>query len=156
MRPRSPFKITADGTVKVTLAAWKRQLLTDLPQQLQELMSSNSPSNQRLFPAAYVGDEEREEEYQRYMREELLASRMAAATILCESAKKTQITTDELATWVNVCNSIRLVLGTQLDVSEDDDPIEPDDPNLQTHQLYWWLGFMVECGVQTLSKGFTT
>jgi Domain of unknown function (DUF2017) len=89
------------------------------------------------------------------MREELLASRMAAATILSESAKKTQITTDELATWVNVCNSIRLVLGTQLDVSEDDDPIEPDDPNLQTHQLYWWLGFMVECGVQTLSKGFT-
>jgi hypothetical protein len=45
MRQRSPFKINADGTVKVTLAAWKRQLLTDLPEQLKELMGSNSSSN---------------------------------------------------------------------------------------------------------------
>jgi hypothetical protein len=35
---------------------------------------------------------------------------------------------------------VRLALGTQLDVSEEDGPeIDPDDPMAQERAIYYWL-----------------
>jgi Domain of unknown function (DUF2017) len=150
----NPFRMNADGTVKVVLAKWKRDLLADLPAQLKELMATDDPSLRRLFPMAYHDDEEREAEYQRYMREELLASRLAATERTIALAQATQITMQDLEAWVNVLNSLRLVLGTQLDVSEDDFfDGDLDDARLPRLQLYHWLGSLVDYGVRTLSKG---
>jgi Domain of unknown function (DUF2017) len=149
----NPFRVAKDGTITVALAKWKRELLADLPQQLKELLMSDDPSLRRLFPVAYNGDEEREAEYQRYMREELVTSRIVAAERVVEMAHKTSISVDDLGAWVNVLNSLRLVLGTQLDVSEDDWDIDDDDPRQPTLQLYGWLGYLVDCGVRTLSRG---
>ncbi len=150
----NPFRMNADGTVKVVLAKWKRDLLADLPSQLKELMATDDPSLRRLFPMAYHNDEDREAEYQRYMREELLASRLAATERTIALAHATQISVQDLEAWVNVLNSLRLVLGTQLDVSEDD-YFDGDlaDERLPRLQLYHWLGSLVDYGVRTLSKG---
>jgi hypothetical protein len=149
----NPFRLTSNGTVKVTLAKWKRDLLAELPQQLRDLMSTDDPSLRRLFPVAYHDDDEREAEYQRYMREELLMSRMAAAERATVFATATSITVDDLGAWVNVLNSLRLVLGTRLEVSEDDIALEPDDDRIPGLQLYSFLGYLVDCGVRVLSRG---
>lgn len=153
-RISSPFKRTPTDTVEVRLQQWQRDLLGDLPGQLQELLHEDTPATRRLFPAAYHSnvDGEREAEYQRLMREELVASRLAAAEAVKATAHNETITLDELGTWVNVFNSLRLVLGTQLDVSEDDDEPDEDDDLRPAYELYWWLGYLVECGVETLSS----
>jgi hypothetical protein len=54
-----------------------------------------------------------------------------------------------------VLNSLRLVLGTLLGVSEDEDTddIEDDDPTFGQAQLYGYLGWLLEWTVDTLSNG---
>jgi hypothetical protein len=47
-------------------------------------------------------------------------------------------------------NSLRLVLGTILDVGEDHDPfaLDPSDPESRPHVLYGYLGVLLEEIVQ--------
>jgi hypothetical protein len=41
-------------------------------------------------------------------------------------------------------NALRLVLGTRLDVSEDDEPhIDPEDPDAPAWALYYFLSALV-------------
>ncbi len=138
--------------VAVNLADWERSLLANLPGQLRELLTTDDPSLRRLFPVAYLGDDERNDEYQRLMRDELLSSRMAAADVLEANAHATEISADDLALWMNTANSIRLVIGTQLDVGEEELEIDDeDDPRAAAYQVYGWLGYLVENAVRTLS-----
>ena len=141
----------ANDRVAVNLADWERGLLANLPGQLRELLTTDDPSLRRLFPVAYLDDDERNDEYQRLMRDELLSSRMAAADVLEAHAHDTEISADELAVWMNTANSIRLVIGTQLDVSEEELDIDEDDPRAAAYQVYGWLGYLVENAVRTLS-----
>ena len=61
-----------------------------------------------------------------------------------------KLTEDELSQWLAVANDARLVLGTTLDVSEDDE-LELDDPNLDLRLLYEELGFLVHQMVTALT-----
>lgn len=153
-RRKLPFERLGNGRIAVNLSAHERQLLGSLPQQLKELMATDDPSLRRLFPVAYLGDAERNDEYQRLMRDELLASRMVAAELLETQADATEISTDDLGLWMNTANSIRLVLGTQLDVSEEELDLDDDDPRLPAYEVYGWLGYLVEYAVRALSSGF--
>ncbi len=155
LRRKPPFVPTANGRITVNLADWERQLLGDLPSQLRELIATGDPSLRRLFPVAYLGDQERNDEYQRLMREELVASRLAAAEVLEQNADAKEISTDQLALWMNTANSVRLVIGTQLDVSEGDEELEDDDPRLPAFQVYGWLGYLVEYAVRALQGDMT-
>ena len=149
-RVRKQFVPLGDGTYKVRLADWERELLEDLPRQLTELLATDDPSLRRLFPAAYHADAERDAEYQRFMREEILASRMAAAQTLERSAKAEVLTENDLLAWMGSMNAIRLVLGTQLDVTEEMTTIDPDDPRAPVFGVYGWLGMLVERGIEAL------
>ena len=149
-RVRKQFVPLGDGTYKVRLADWERELLQDLPRQLTELLATDDPSLRRLFPAAYHADAERDAEYQRFMREEILASRMAAAQTLERSAKAEVLTENDLLAWMGSMNAIRLVLGTQLDVTEEMTTIDSDDPRAPVFGVYGWLGMLVERGIEAL------
>ena len=149
-RLRKQFVPLGDGTYKVRLADWERELLEDLPRQLTELLATDDPSLRRLFPAAYHADAERDAEYQRFMREEILASRMAAAQTLQRSAKAEVLTENDLLAWMGSMNAIRLVLGTQLDVTEEMIALDPEDPRAPVFGVYGWLGMLVERGIEAL------
>ena len=149
-RVRKQFVPLGDGTYKVRLADWERELLEDLPRQLTELLATDDPSLRRLFPAAYHADAERDAEYQRFMREEILASRMAAAQTLQRSAKAEVLTENDLLAWMGSMNAIRLVLGTQLDVTEETITLDPEDPRAPVFGVYGWLGMLVERGIEAL------
>jgi len=150
-RRRKPPFVPLDGNrIQVNLADHERRMLENLPGQLRELLTTDDPSLRRLFPVAYLHDDERNDEYQRLMRDELLASRLVAAEVLEKNAYAKEISTDDLALWMNTANSIRLVIGTQLDVSEDELRIDDNDPRYPAFEVYSWLGYLVEFAVRAL------
>jgi hypothetical protein len=60
------------------------------------------------------------------------------------------LTGPELDSLMRSLNDLRLVIGTVLDVQEDDhdDPPGPDDPAFAHVQLYGYLGWLLEWVVQ--------
>jgi len=131
-----------------------RKTLHTLLDQLRDVLMNDSSSDiaRRLFPAAYHQDEQHEQEYQRLMRDELLSSRLSSlslATSLLEreaTAGKVELTADELDALMRSINSLRLVLGTLLDVDEDefDAHLEEGDPAYGQYQLYSYLGWLLD------------
>lgn len=122
-----------------------RQLLEggDDPGALDDL-------TRRLFPTAYTHDEELEAEYQRLMREELVASRVASIDIVDEIlAGGGHIDESQLTSFMQSLNAVRLVLGTMLDVGEDDD--DPQRGDSAEHHLYAYLSWLLEWTVRALS-----
>ena len=69
------------------------------------------------------------------------------------TAKATVLTEDEVSAWLQSINALRLVLGTRLDVQEDDDGvIEPDDPDADARVLYHYLSALTDAIVTSLSS----
>jgi hypothetical protein len=119
---------------------------------------SDHPALQRVFPAAYHQSQhaEHDAEYQRFMREELVASRLAGIeTVMTALSAKPPLTEAQILALAQALNGVRLVLGTVLDVGENDDPdeIDPDDPLAAEHQLYGFLSWLLEWTVRSLSPG---
>ena len=57
----------------------------------------------------------------------------------------------QLHALMTVLNNLRLVLGTLLDVGEEDEEIDEDDPMFGQYQLYSYLGWLLEWTVSVLS-----
>jgi len=153
-RPRWRVRSRAGGGFDLNLPERERELLRNLLPQLQEVMEHpDDERSRRLFPTAYVHDVERDAEYHRFMREELVASRLAALATFAETADATQVDEAALLSWMQAINSVRLVLGTVLDISEDDDfdTLDKNDPRLPEFALYAYLSGLLEEIVQALS-----
>ncbi len=142
----------SSGTFIINLPDDERQLLQALPGQLHEMLTSGDPTGlRRLFPAAYHLDPDKDAEFHELMRSELVASKAARAKILEETAYARSLSEEQLLGWMGAVNDLRLVLGTQLDVSEDDGDPEPEHPLAAHYGLYHYLGFLLENIVRALS-----
>ncbi len=139
------------GNFAINLPAEERELLSGLPAQLRELLGDgDAPSLRRLFPAAYHLDAEKDAEYHELVRSELLATKISRAELLESTSHASTLTEEQLLGWMGAVNDLRLVLGTQLDVSEDDDDIEADDPRAGHFGLYHYLGYLLENIIRAL------
>jgi hypothetical protein len=149
-----PVKRTADGVFLIDLSDEERTMLRSLPGQLRDLLDTNDPAIARLFPPAYSDDPEREDEYRRLMKDELLSRRLEALALLEETAGADRLTEEQLLVWMRVINDLRLVVGTMLDVKEDDDPdtIDPDDPQAPMRVLYWYLSALLQSIIEALES----
>jgi hypothetical protein len=152
-----------DGRYALRLSNDVRQLLGQLLGELRGLLTeaggeggaeSRDPRLERLFPPAYLADREADAEYQRFMRSELLTSRLAALDAVAGTLQATEVGEAQLTAWMTSLNSVRLVLGTLLDVSEDDDlrEVSPDDPSFGGYLLYGELSVILEHIVAALSE----
>jgi Domain of unknown function (DUF2017) len=156
LRNNQRIKATRAGTFKLNLPPDERQLLAHLLPQVKELVSSPPEASdgriRRLFPVAYATDPERDAEYQHFMRDELVTSRLAAIDTVLATVDAKELSEDQLMAWMRSVNSIRLVLGTMLDVREDpdEDDIAPDDPLFGEHALYNYLSFLLETIIEAL------
>jgi len=77
-RVKPPFATTKKG-IAVNLGPDERGLLRTLLGEVRELLTTapiGDPKLARLFPPAYFDNDEAETEYQRLMRDELIASRL--------------------------------------------------------------------------------
>ena len=77
----------------------------------------------------------------------------AALAELERTAHATRLDQDELGAWLGAVESLRLVLGTQLDVTDESyGPLDRSDPDAPRLALYHWLSWLQEEVVQALSE----
>ncbi len=145
------FEPRRDGRFDVNLTPDAKQGILSLAQELEELQSTDRPETRRLFPTAYPDDAERDAGYQIFARDQLIEKRRAAVAIIRETVDAESLTGDQLASWMGVLNDLRLVLGTMLDVSEDDHDIDFDSPDADSQMLYRYLGELVHGMVDALT-----
>ena len=109
----------------------------------------------RLFPVVHPDDAEREAEYQRLMREELVSSRLGAVdvveSVLGGSGRRVTLDDAQMQAFVQSVNAVRLVLGTLLDVTEDEDESRPDLVSSPEYQLYAYLSWLLDSAIQAMS-----
>jgi hypothetical protein len=88
------------------------------------------------------------------MKDELLSRRLEALALLEETAMAERLNEEQLNVWMRVINDVRLVVGTMLDVQEDDDrgAIDPDDPQAPMLGLYWYLSMLLESIIEALES----
>ena len=136
---RYRFRQRRDGMVEVRISDDERRLIGDLMEQLRELLLSTSPvghldpSLRRLYPAAYVEEVDYELEYQQSKRDHLLERRLSHLDVVDATLSNIEL------------NDLRLVLGTQLDVSEDDAPgnFDPEDAQQRHQAIYHYLSHLL-------------
>lgn len=146
-----PFHPLGDGTFQVSLPTETRHGLLTLAEQIEDVQTTDRPELRRLFPTAYPDDPERDAGYQVFARDQLIEKRQEAIRIIRRTVDAETLTADELTAWMGILNDYRLVLGTMLDVSEDDDDIDIEDPDAGSHILYHELGILVSAMVDALT-----
>ncbi len=157
---RAVFERTPKGFV-INLHSEEIDLIVRLVLELRAMLVANDPHSEaltrRLFPPAYhlADDADADAEYQRLMREELVASRLAAMNQVEETlSAHTPLDDDAMHGLLQSLNAVRLVLGTLLDVGEDDQPndFDDDDPMVGEHHLYQFLSYLLDAAVDAVSQ----
>jgi hypothetical protein len=164
-RFRGPVRRSRGGGFVLNLTAEEIAVLRKMLGELGDVLRAEDTSGdgeggedpfghtQRLFPVAHPDNPEQEAEYQRLMRSELVASRLAAIQTV-EDLLQSDERLDEaqLTAFMQSINAIRLVLGSLIGITDDEeveiDAAEQDSPE---HHLYAYLSWLLEWTVQALS-----
>ena len=133
------------GRYRIKLPSNEQLLLSELVGQLRDQLSvsTDEPHLRRLFPPAYANDAERDAGYQVLTRDELLEKRLDAIEIVSRTMAGSDLDGEGLSAWMTTINSMRLVLGTRLDVDEDPPELDPDDPLAFPYAVYDYLGMLL-------------
>jgi Domain of unknown function (DUF2017) len=124
----------------------------------------------RLFPTAYVDDEEAAAEFRRFTEGSLRDGKAAAAATIIDGLEEAGLPSEldeeglmidvELdeptaETWMRSFTDLRLALATRLGVEEGDEErwhaLPDDDPRAQAHDIYEWIGWLQETLVEALT-----
>jgi hypothetical protein len=143
---------------------------------LEAMLSFDGPTSEpddpvlaRLFPTAYPEDEEAASEFRRFTEGALRDGKAAgAATVidtLEEAGLPSQLGEQKLVidveldpptalVWLKTFTDLRLALATRLEIEQDDDAywaaLPDDDPRVQAHDIYNWIGLLQETLVEAL------
>jgi hypothetical protein len=149
----TPIRRRRDGRYAVKLDPSVRALLVTMSEQLAPALGPDDPTTKRLFPPAYASAilESAEREYRELVDNALINHHREAFALVAETANAEVLTEAELSAWLSAVGSMRLVLGTRLDVSEDMEPPEPEDPAAPEYALYELLGQLQYLMVEVLA-----
>lgn len=149
---RRPIRFNRQtGRYDLNLGDEYRTMLKELVPQFEELLGDpGHPVVRRLFPPAYSDPAhgEEQEEYRRLMQDDLVTRRREELELIASTAFAKTLSAEELLAWSRALNSIRLVLGTYLDVSEDDERRLPQTPE---ESVYRWLTYLLGESIEALS-----
>jgi hypothetical protein len=151
--------VTRSGSGYVLhLGREERALVSRLLDELRALLTEPGDPElvRRLFPVVHPDNVEREAEYQRLMRDELVASRLAGietvSNVLGRSGRKVTLDEAQMVAFMQAVNGVRLVLGTLLDVTEDDELVDSEEmDDTPEYHLYGYLSWVLDSSVQALS-----
>lgn len=158
--PPSPVR-RSGAQYEIDLGEEGRELVVRLLGQLRDLLvtGAESPALRRVFPPAYhlADDAEADAEYRRLMHDELVASRLAALQAVVDVLQQPgPVDEAGLMAFMQSLNTMRLVLGTVLDVQEDDPEdvadIDPDDEMAAERHLYGYLSYLLGEAVIAISR----
>ena len=129
------------------------RLLADLRARLDDPESAATEGAlARLFPPAFPDDPEAEASYASLVREDLLDGRRARIRTVEASFQSEAVDDEQALAWLGVLNDLRLVMGTSLGVTGEDDtgPPEAGDPDAFRRAVFAWLGWLVGWFVEAL------
>ena len=162
-RRRLPFEYSKKTGYRCNLDADEIHLLRRLLGEVRELLTTtgaDDPKMHRLFPPAYDRDVDAEAnaDYRRLMHEELVASRLdSLATIdgifsetAVEDGSPRSITEEQLHALAKSLNSVRLILGSLLGITDDEDD-SSDAAAPENMALYHYLSWLLECAIGALT-----
>jgi hypothetical protein len=138
------------GAYHLNLVDDDRAVLRELVPQFTALLDDpGHPVVRRLFPPAYSDpkDAEQQEEYRRLMLEDLVERHRDEFELVASTADARTLSEDQLLAWTRAINSIRLILGTYLDVTEDDESRTPQTPE---ETVYRWLSYLLGEAIDAL------
>jgi Domain of unknown function (DUF2017) len=149
------FRPGPGDTLVVSLNAEELALLAALPEQLRDVLDgpNDDPARERIFPRAYLDPtaEAEEQEWQELVHPELLRDRVDALELVTVTLARAEpagewseiaLTPDEVQAWLGVLNDTRLVLGTRLEITEDDHTVDSSDPRAPAFAVYHWLTWL--------------
>jgi hypothetical protein len=154
MREERLIEPAPGGGVVVVLPDVERELLQQLRAELVALLETepDDPSLERLSPPAYE-DKRANREYRKLMGDELQAGQRRALDVLEATAGQEQLSAEEAEAWLAALNSLRLVLGTRLDVREDtfEDGLDMRDPRAPELAVYSYLTWLQDALISAVS-----
>lgn len=140
----SLFKVRGEE-IEVRLETGIRELLTRVSGELREILLVNDGEIvKRLYPPAYPDDPKSNEAFDELVKDKLLMQRLDDIDRFEETIDTETMDIELADVWMNTINQARLVLGTQLDVSEDDQAIDPEDPEASGRMIYQVLSYVLE------------
>ena len=141
----------ADGELRLRLPMEERLVLRGVAARTRERLRDDDPALRRLFPPAY-DDAELEDEYRELTRGQLTSEREQALELLEATVDNTGLSPGEADSWLRALNDVRLVLGTELDVTEDLDwnALDPNAARLPGLSLYAYVSWIQEQLVEAL------
>lgn len=125
----------------------------------------------RLFPTAYVDDEEAAADFRRFTESGLRDGKAAASGLVIDTLEDAglppeltedglvidvELTRSEAETWMRAFTDVRLALATRLGVEAGDEDywhsLPDEDPRAQAHDIYEWVGYLQETLVEALTS----
>jgi hypothetical protein len=151
---RRTFARGRDHALVVSLYAEEVELLVMTARDMVSIVEQPPDGEvaDRLYPRAYLDptEEAAQGEFDALVHDDLVSSRRAAfeaivagleaATPNAKGLVEVTLSPDEELQWLTAVNDARLVIGTALGITEDDDSeYAPDDPRFEYGVLYGWL-----------------
>ncbi len=149
----SPIKRRRDGRYVIRLDANARVVLANLAAQLPEALGTRDPMVRRLFPPAYTADDQTaaERDYRELVDSALVNHHTRSLETLVATSEAESLSQEEFLAWLDAVGSLRLVLGTRLDVHEDMAAPDPQDPRAAEYGLFLFLGELQYLMVELLA-----
>jgi hypothetical protein len=153
-----------EGGLRITVGSREHEALRSLPPQLRPIVTGEADGDlarsvrSRLYPRAY-DDDELDEEYreligsgladQRLEQLETFARTLAAGTH-SRGRWRVDLDDDEAHAWLAVVNDTRLVLGSLVGITNEDEWSGGPDEQDPASVMLWYLGWLEEELVQAL------
>ena len=149
----SPIKRRRDGRFVIRLDANARVVLANLAAQLPDALDSRDPMVRRLFPPAYTAEDQTaaEQDYRELVDTALTNHHRNSLETLVATSESDSLSEEEFMAWLDAVGSLRLVLGTRLDVHEDMEAPDPQDPRAAEYGLFVFLGELQYLMVELLA-----
>ena len=160
------FKRSAQNIVTLDLTKEEKEILLDLYLQMQSLLAvpempenldplaalvglagpteaPGDPAVARLFPSAYVDDEDAAADFRRYTEPDLRTEKIANLKKVVQSLdgefEKLELTAEQTNAWLRSLNDLRLVLGTRLGITNEREDELDDDPGFHLYDYLTYL-----------------
>jgi hypothetical protein len=149
----APIRRRRDGRYAIQLDPAVRTLIAATAEQFASTIEPDDPMARRLYPPAYPGgsDHAAEKEYRALVDDALVTHRRQSLSTMCDTAHAKALSEEGLHAWLSAVESIRLVIGTRLDVSEEMIPPDPADPGATDYALYDLFGQLQYLIVEVLA-----
>ncbi|MCZ7628100.1 MAG: DUF2017 domain-containing protein [Microthrixaceae bacterium] len=114
---------------------------------------NREPPDRAALPPPYGDDTERNEGYAALAGPELVEHRLEALVTVRTVLRSEAVTEDQFMAWMRSLNDLRLVLGTMMDITEDDHGGAIDPRHTEAFAVYELLGGLLEQTVSALTHG---